>query len=324
MLAIDRVVIRKIQDRPPHLPTREWNQAHRAGATCARELAYWRLEPTKALPDDDELKLYFAHGHWVEREAVRNLEEAGFAVTERDSQFEWPEMQLRGHMDGKVFPVDSKKVPLEIKGYAPWVWAKMNTIEDFQNSPTEYLRRVPGQLFFYLKLDNQNGRKTDFGLLHLVNKQNGKPKTIRLDLSGKTLVWGEEMLKKLERVNKAVKRKIPPERIPYEENVCGVCHFRHICLKDIRPVKGITVFRGAKYDHLLELLEARARLKDAVMNYDQVDSEIGELTKNRIKVVCGDWIISGQEVKVGKQIRKPYSFWRKSIVNLKKANQTPE
>lgn len=321
---IDKVIIRKIQDKPAHLPVREWNQAHRAGATCARELAYWRIDPEHALPIDKKLQLYFEHGHWVEREAVANIENAGYKVTESDSQFEWPKMQLRGHMDGKIFPVEGKKVPIEIKGYAPWVWAKMNTIADFRNSPVEYLRRVPGQLLSYIMLDNVRGRKTNFALLHLINKQNSEPKTLRLSLDGDTLIWGEQMLKKLERVNKAVKRGIPPERIKYEENVCGVCRFRHVCLKDIRPAKGLTVFRGERYDHLLELLEARARLKDAHANYEEVDAEIKEGVEGMKKVVCGDWIISGQEIKVGKQVRKPYKFWRSSIVNLVKENKTPE
>ena len=318
-MLIDNVIIKKIQERPPILPAREWNSAHRAGATCARELAYWRLEPTKALPDDKELLLYFEHGHWVEREAIRNLENAGYEVKERDFPFEWPKMQLRGHMDGKIF-LDGGKRPIEVKGYAPWVWARMNTIADFLNSDVEYLRRVPGQLLSYILLDG----KSKFGLLHLLNKMNGKPKTIRLSLEGETLVWGEAMLKQLERVNKAVKRGVPPERIKYEETVCGECRFRHICLKEIRPVKGLTVFRGEKYEHLLELLQARARLKDAHANYEQVDSEIGEMVKGLKKVVCDDWIISGQEVKVGRQVRKPYKFWRKSIVNLKEANRPAE
>jgi rhodanese-related sulfurtransferase len=316
---IDKVIIRKIQDRPPHLPIREWNQAHRAGATCPRELAYWRLEPTKALPDDKELALYFEHGHWVEREAVSNLEKAGYEVKERDFPFEWPKMQLRGHMDGKIF-LDGGKRPIEVKGYAPWVWARMNTIQDFLDSDVEYLRRVPGQLLSYILLDG----KSEFGLLHLINKMNARPKTIRLSLTGDTLVWGEAMLKKLEAVNRAVKRGIPPARITYEESVCGECRFRHICLKEIRPVKGITVFRGQKYEQLLELLDARARTKEHHSRYEQVDTEIGEMVRGLKKVVCGDWIIGGQEVKVGKQIRKPYKFWRKSIINVKEANRPAE
>jgi hypothetical protein len=313
MSDVAKVVIKKIiADRDTYLHKREWNNAHLAGATCARELTYWRLKPEWALPNDPELELFFAHGKWVEKEANAQLEKAGYEVYERDRPYEWPKMRLSGRIDGKIRE-NGEKIPIEIKGYAPWVWSKLNTIDDFFKSDIEYLRRVPGQLLSYVLMGNSQR-----GILYLVNKLSGKPKTIMLTANDSTLEWGEKMLKKLERVNRAVRREVPPERIPYDESVCGVCRFRHKCLTEIKPAKGLKVLKGAKAEELLELLDERDRLAKAHRDYEKADAEVSRIVEGRTKLVVGDWLVTGQVVKVGKQIRKPYTFWRKSIVDMTK------
>jgi hypothetical protein len=316
MYDVARVVIKKLSQDEGYLHSRDVNYASQAGATCLRELAYWRLHPDKALPVNKRTRLLFEQGKWIERQAISQLEKTGYEIYERERPFEWLKFKLKGNIDGKI-RVESKKRPLEIKGYPSWTWNKLNTIDDFLKSDLEYIRRVPAQLLSYLLMD----AKSSWGLLYLLNKVTGVPKQIPLALEGKTLIWGEAMLKNLESVNRAVKRGILPKRINYAENVCGFCRFRHHCLVEIKPtIKGLYIPRGHKAEELLELLEARAKLQKKHKEYEEVDEEIGAIVKGRKKTVVGDWIINGQMVKVGRQVRKPYSFWRKSIMHRTKDN----
>lgn len=313
-----QVVIEKLTRKEPYRTSTDWNHAHRAGATCPRELAYWRLYPERALPEDPELSIIFRHGYWMEREAVGQLVDAGYEVSEQDAAFEWRDMRLRGRIDCKI-RINGAKRPVEIKGYSPLMWDRLNRIEDFLESDKEYLRRVPGQLLSYILLDGSS----EWAMLYMINKVTGKPKTIRLALEGKTLEWGEAMLKRLQVVNAAVEKKELPERIEYDDSVCGVCPFRGDCLKDIPAGKDLTVLDPEKAQDLLELLEERAALMAAHKRFEVVDREIAKRVKGIERLVVGDWLITGKEVAVKEYTVKARTDWRKTITNLK-APQKPD
>lgn len=326
------VVVRKLMDRPHYDRNKAWNQAHEAGGSCARQLTYARLQPEDALQPDEGLLLVFEHGRWMEREAVAQLERAGYEVTERDAAFEWREMQLRGRVDGKI-RLSQKKRPLEIKGYMSATWAKLNRIEDFLESPKEYLRRVPGQLLSYMLLDG----KSDEAVLYLIDKVNGRPKTITLRLEGPTLEWGEAMLKRLELVNKAVADGKLPERIPYEEGVCGSCAFRHICLTEM-PAKGVgpEQLPASVMDDLLELLTEREKLDPERKAWTKADDAVKSIVKGHPKILVGPYAVTGQWVptkrvnpkRMPAKTRARYTDekeeWRKHIENLETAKQQSE
>lgn len=288
---VAEVVIKKLMAREPYKPSPDWNYAHSAGATCARELAYWRLHPDKALPHDDELMLIFAHGHWVAKEALSQLEKGGYEVTEQEALFEDKALRLRGRIDCKI-RVDGHKRPVEVKGYHPNTWMRLNSITDFMESDHEYLRRVPGQLLSYMLMSGRAG--DEIGLLYLVNKLTGKPKRIELALEGPTLEWGEKLLKKLETVNKAVDKKVLPDRIPYTPDICGSCPFRATCLTEMPPEAEIVVLDPEKQVELLALLKTYDENKPAHKLYEKADKTISEIVKQVAKadmIVLGDYQI---------------------------------
>jgi len=291
--SVAEVVIGKLKKRDSYLPSKDWNYAHAVGGSCARELAYWRIEPESALPTDPGLALIFAHGKWLEKEGLFQLEQAGYEVSEQDAAFEWKAMQLRGRVDCKI-RVDKAKRPVEIKGYEPRSWAKLNTITDFLESPREYLRRVPGQLLSYILMDG----KSDRAMLYLINKLTGEPKSIELRLEGETLEWGEALLKKLEVVNKAVASKSLPERIPYEETVCGRCPFRAKCLTDIPAIgEGPANLDPEREAELLDLLKEWDEVRGPHKRYEKVDEAIKTLVKGIPKIILDKFIVTGQEVE---------------------------
>lgn len=325
---VAEVVIKKLSQRESYNPSPEWNYAHSAGGTCARELAYWRLSPDKALPADPELALIFAHGAWVAKEALAQLDKAGYEVTETEAAFQDPKLRLRGRIDCKI-RMDGLKRPVEIKGYHPNIWSRLNSIDDFLESDREYLRRVPGQLLSYMLMGGTKG--DELGILYLLNKLTGKPKQIVLKLEGAVLEWGEAMLKKLELVNKHVEKGELPERIPYKSDVCGSCAFRMHCLSEMPPEADITVLSDEAAVELLALVKTFDENREAHKRYEKADKAIQEIVKplKTKVVVVGDWQIrlthSTQErvdsKKMTPEERKKYlkeiPMVRKTIVNMK-------
>ena len=321
MQDIAQVVIKKITEaREKHRPSRDWNAAHRAGAECARELTYWRLKPEAALPEDPELQLIFEHGRWMEKESLAQLAAAGYELSEQDAGFDWEAMRLRGRIDTKV-RLEGKKRPVEIKGYHPNIWEKLNTIDDFLKSDKPWLRKVPGQLLSYILCDK--GGDNDTAILYLLNKSSGRPKSVMLHLEGDTLEWGEAMLKRLEVVNKSVTAGVLPERIEFEESGCGLCPFRGDCLKDIPALEGPSRLSEEKQAELLALLQERDALASSKKKYESVDKAVSAMVKGIPKILVGDFLVVGKEIPVKEFTVKARTDWRKNITNLK-AKQAPD
>ena len=318
---VAEVVVKKLTTREKYRAGKEWNYAHAAGATCARELAYRRLHPDLELPPDPELLIIFGHGKWIEREAISQLETSGYEVTEQDAAFEWPAMRLRGRVDGKV-RLEGMKRPVEVKGYHPNIWARLNTIDDFLNSDREYLRRVPGQLLAYILCDSQG--RNDEAFLYLVNKLTGRPKTIWMRLEGKVLEWGEAMLKRLELVNRAVDKGELPERIPFDENVCGSCPFRGACLKDVPAQEGPKRLTPEREAELLAMLRELDELKETKKRHDALDDQVKEMVKGIPSLMVGEYLVTGKEIEAKAYSVAARKYWRKSVVDLTRSQKADE
>lgn len=314
MQDIAQVVIKKITEaRERHRPSRDWNAAHRAGSECARELAYWRLRPEAALPEDPELQLIFEHGRWMEKESLAQLAQAGFELSEQDAGFDWEAFRLRGRIDTKI-RLEGKKRPVEIKGYHPNIWEKLNTIDDFLKSAKPWLRKVPGQLLSYILCDKGGDNET--AILYLLNKSSGRPKSVFLHLEGDTLEWGEAMLKRLETVNKSVAAGVLPERIEFAEESCGLCPFRGDCLKDMPAVAGPGMLSEEKQAELLAMLEEREALAASKKKYESVDKAVSAMVKGIPKLIVGEFLVTGKEVPVKEYTVPSRVDWRKGIVLL--------
>lgn len=188
--------------------------------------------------------------------------------------------QVGGRIDGRVGWGDISPVLYEFKTMAPHIYDKINEYDDFANSKSDYLRAYPAQIQLYLLSLNEEA-----GLFVLCNKQNLDWKMIPVYLDYGYCEW---LLKRLERVNKANERGIPPERIGYG-STCETCDFKTTCLPDIRN-EGLEMVDNERLEFLLN---ERENSKEAHKVYETVDEEAKTIAKAVGKnFMCGsDWMV---------------------------------
>ena len=283
------------------------------GDPCERRLTYEQLNWKDKLLPAPEVQAIFDIGNMVEQLAVKWLQDAGIKVYSQQTPFEDKKSNVTGSIDFKI-DIDGKLYPCEVKSVSPYIFDKLNSLDDMLHSRYVYHQRYPAQIQTYLFLAGE-----DEGVMILVNKTNGKRKIIWVILD---VDYVDNLLKKAERINRCVKDNVLPEQIEYSEEICGHCDFRHICIPDTKQVP----LEMDDSPALLELLNRRAELQPLSKEYDDVDSEIKEMVKGRDKVACGDYLIIGKNVSatrydVPKDVKEQYAkqldYWKVNIVNLK-------
>ena len=276
------------------------NRASELGHECERYLYYLRANWKDRALHSSDLEFIFEAGRRIEDEAVDELKEAGWLISEQNRAFEWPKFNLTGHLDLKLSEKGSQTAyPCEVKGLQHYEWQKLNTIEDFHNSKKPWVRKYPAQLFLYLLLSN-----IEDGFFYIKSKSTHKPKEIWVKLNWE---YTEGLLKKAERINWAVSSNTPPNRIDYNEQICGKCPFAHICLKDIDYGPGTEIIDA---EELLGWLKEREELKPLHKKYEDLDEAIKLIVKERPSLIVGNYLIQGKW-----QERQGKKFWISKIIN---------
>jgi CRISPR/Cas system-associated exonuclease Cas4 (RecB family) len=278
------------------------NRASECGHSCLRYLVLGRTRWQEKVLHGPELQMIFDGGRLIEDMALAQLREAGFEVTEQQRAFEWPALQLTGHLDC-ILRVNGQGYPVEVKGLAHHSWASVNSVEDMLNSSQVWMRRYPAQLTMYLL---NSGREC--GLFYLVSKQSYAPKVIWVDLD---YDYAEEICRKLERVNEHVAAGTLPDPIQ-DPTVCEGCGFVHICLPEIKG-QALEITDDPRIE---ELLARREELQAARHEYEAVDRELKKAFEGREKVVVGDWLITGKEMHRRGYTVPDSSYWQTKIVRL--------
>jgi len=272
---------KKIRLHPTHV-----NRASEIGHPCLRYLVFKRTRWAEATLHDVALQFVFDEGGIQERAVLRDMEEAGLTIIEQQRDYHWPQFQLSAHLDGKLLlTADGETLeapPIEIKSMSPFVWMKVNSLEDLKTSKMTHLQKYPAQLNVYNLLSNSHR-----GFMILKNKSTGQLKEIEVPLDYE---YAESLLKKCETINTHVKNGTTPDPIPWSENTCGRCQFAHICLPEAkREAIDLTD------DPELEVkLKRRAELDPLRKEYEEIDEEVKGLLKERPKVLCGDFLITGR------------------------------
>lgn len=272
------------------------NRASSLGHDCARALFYSRTAWRDASEPNSTLKLIFQEGDLHERQVLRDLDEAGFDVIEQQIALEWPEYQITGHVDAMVctkveagapaeaFPVDVKSMSGNIwggifkRGAACYSWEEVQ--EAF--GAKSWLKKYAGQLVLYMLMKN-----VPVGCLLCKSKQTGEMAQVVIEID---YGLGEELLKRAEKVNDAVARKAPPDRIAWDEDVCGRCEHLGSCLPDRvgePPIKFVEI------SEISELLWTRSLNEKSGKEYAKADKRIKEWAKvqDDPKIVVGDWLL---------------------------------
>jgi CRISPR/Cas system-associated exonuclease Cas4 (RecB family) len=278
------------------------NRASECGHPCLRYLVLSRTRWQEKVLHGPELQFIFEGGRLIEDMALAQLRGAGFEVTEQQRAFEWPALQLTGHLDC-VLRVNGNAYPVEVKGFAHHSWQAINSVEDMLSSSRPRMRRYPAQLTMYLL---NSGREC--GLFYLISKQTYAPKVLWVDLD---YDYAEEICRKLERVNEHVAAGTLPEPIRDPE-VCEGCGFVHICLPEIKG-QALEITDDPRIE---ELLARREELQAARREYEVVDGELKKAFEGREKIVVGDWLITGKEMHRRGYTVADSTYWQSKIVRL--------
>src|SRR3990167_4294103 len=196
---------RKIKQRPINS-----NTASELGHPCLLYHVYQRTRWQERTLHDARVQLIFGMGNAVEDLAMQELREAGFKVVEQQRPFSWPEYQITGTVDCKLL-LDGEAVPTEIKSCSPYMFDKINAIDDLTRGKYLYLRKYPAQLTLYLLMDNK-----ERGVFLFKNKSNGQYKEIWMNID---YALGEELLKRAECINRHVAASTLPDPMEYDEGV---------------------------------------------------------------------------------------------------------
>jgi len=269
------------------------NRASSLGGACERELTYDRTAWELADMHDVDLQCIFDLGMVFESEVLKVLAESGIQVIEQQTTLEWREHQITGHVDAVfVVPPDTKGYPGDVKSMSGHIWDGIffrgkgvydwsEVAPKFETKP--WLRKYRAQVTIYCLLKN-----IDLGMLLCINKDTGALAQVNIPLD---YGYAESLIQRADRINKHVAEETLPNRIQWDEEVCGRCKYLSTCLPD-RVGKDPLVFLE---DSSVEaMLEERAKLEDSGKEYKRIDERVKAWAKAREErqIALGTWLIS--------------------------------
>lgn len=257
--------------------------ASRLGHPCERYLYLLIKHWDEQKAHDVGLQHIFDLGNSIEEYAIERLKEAGFEVitpTVRSWRIEKP--LITGREDLRIKDENGELIPVEVKGLSPQEFDKLNTVEDFLKSKKHYVRGYPSQLFVYMYHFAK-----EHGLFVLVNKLTGEIKPIDVYMDYE---YGDECLKKAERIYKALETDTPPDSCD-DISVCENCNLQHICGQVKRVPADIELD-----DELENLINRKNELAPTKKEFDEIDKQIKTIVGEREKIVTGSYLVTRKAV----------------------------
>lgn len=272
----DRITIAK-QEKITIYPCRNL-RASNIGHPCERYLYLLITRWEEQQPHDVGLQHIFDLGNTLETHTINNLKEAGYEViTPTQWSFQIEKPLITGREDLRIKDENGELIPVEVKGISPFEFGKLNTVNDFLCSKKYYIRQYPAQLQIYMYHFNKL-----YGFFALTNKLTGETKMIRMDFD-----WdmADNLLKKAERIYKAIKEKKEPDAVE-DIAMCEGCRLSHICglHRDIPADVELD-------DELDNLIIEKYALKTYVDKYKEVDTSIKSKVGEREKVITGNYLL---------------------------------
>jgi len=288
------------------------NRASSLGHPCTRYLVFERTKWNEKVLHGPSLQMIFDLGNDIEDRVLRDLHDAGFEILEQQRAFEWKEYDITGRIDAKL-QIGRAVYPLEIKSMSPFVFDKINTVQDMLNHKYHYVRSYPAQMTLYLLMDNKEA-----GFFILKNKTSGAMKEIEINLDYEL---GEKLLQKADIINMHVRRNTLPNPIEWDDNVCSECGYLHIC-NPVRIGKEVEI---ADDDELLDLLIKRESLQQYANEFEEIDGILKERLEGKDKLLIGDYYVTGSwrkttRYEVPKEIKDQYKteaqYWVRKIQKI--------
>lgn len=289
-LVIDKVMALR-ESQIKQYPCRS-NRAGELGHICERYLVFMRTRWEEKTLHDVVLQSIFNEGNSHEKAFVQELSEAGVMIFEQQRAFEWKKYQITGRLDFNIMPKkgnprDVEIVPAEFKSCSPFVFDSINCLDDIKNSKYPHVRKYPAQVTLYMLMGNK-----DHAIFIFKNKLTGMLKEIPIELDYE---FGESLLRKAERINYHVEKGTVPECVPYDDKLCGSCGFIHICLPEIKR-DALQITDDPEIENKLDRHE---KIKPTQAEYNKLHKELLAKFKGKLKIVVGEYFISGKETKTG-------------------------
>lgn len=291
------------------------NHASSLGHPCTRYGVHKRVDWKAKEPINSTLAMIFNGGKVIERYIAKDyLERAGYQIVEANRPIQdektgmLDKLQIGGELDF-ICKKGDFEFPVEVKSMRDYAWEKIDSIEDLLFSKKYWEKQYPGQLTLYML-----GKEYEIGCFLIINKTTFAPKIIWVDLD---YTYGEELLQRAETINKHIKNKTYPDRIKYDGDICGRCDFAHICLQDIKR-KETNIITDPD---VIEDLERREKLKKVKTEYDSLDKGLKKRFKGQEKLVAGDFLIMGKNIKKEAYSVEPSEYWKTNIQKLKGATK---
>jgi len=279
--------------------------------------------------------MVYAHTHWNEKSPfnpqamasmqdgnheekliIQELMEDGFEVVESQVSFDIDAIWATGRIDGKI-KWNGNKIPFEVKRLQPFVFDRIESVEDFEDSL--WLRKYMNQLHLYML-----GHNIEVGLFILSNGL-GKRKYIpvELDYEKAEAIWKlcESVKGCLDRIE-ALKTANPdadidallPERIKYDGKICGYCSWYAVCAPDKHFGEGAQVIDAEMVEKIDRYSHLNADLKPLVKELEGLKKEIKMAVEGKEMVLAGNYAITGKWVEMkGNPNPKPkaaYRWWK--------------
>lgn len=252
---------------------------------CDRAMVHAILDWEKRPAHDEGLQAIFDAGNREEESVKARMAADGWQIIQQQTPFEIKnrkgEVMCRGKIDGKIL-YDRAGIPCEVKSMDPNIFRTITSLEDFKKKP--HLRKYIRQMQLYLF-----GNNAEAGLFILSDFRREKYIPVALDLGE-----CEHILQRMERNWEHVKAKTYPERMEYDNTICGKCPFLHVCLPDVKNT-------GAKFidnEQLLTTLNRIEELKPLSKEYEVLDKEVKAAFRNIPDAVINlTWRIMGKETK---------------------------
>jgi hypothetical protein len=289
---VDEIIDRRVKQleagNDRKMPSRFW--ASQIG-DCDRQMVYglarWKDKP---LYDYGTLAL-FDSGRKEEANINRLLMDLGFDISQQQNPIEIKnragEVICSGRIDGLI-NWHGQKLPYEIKSMNDYVFNSIKDVSDFQKKA--YLRKYTRQMQMYLY-----GNSKEAGLFVLSNFRQ-----IKIFAAALELETCEQILQRLERNWAHYKAGTLPEPIEYNDEICGNCPFRHICLVENKNKDAVMLENKVLEAKIGRLFE----LKPIAKEYADLDDELKAPFKiNKVpEVYIGDKYVVKTKTSVNKSV----------------------
>lgn len=286
------------------------------GHPCQRHIFYKRTHWQHATKPDPILQRIFWLGRNLEKiigDRVRKCAEPrGWEVLKlpgRANHFAFDPM-CSGRIDF-VLQTNGKSLPvvLEIKSVSEYVFDHVNSVEDMLNRPEPWWRGYPYQLWGYEKGASEAGWTEKDGMWALMAKATGRIKFIAGPyddiLMGKCL---SRLHDNEHRVKEWAASKLAaaiPDRIDYEDAVCGKCDFLSLC----KPaMQSMTELDFIDSDEIKRDLARVLELAPTVKEHDKISKKLKELARLACPQGKKELLVEGAGIiKVAHFLRTSYS-----------------